>query len=123
MTDVVMVMARTEIDGRPTRKAGTAAEIRDVDPKTRNIRTNEIFKWNPKEDTFAFLGQSTILEEHMKKQGITQEDIRTELNARRTVLEWMVRKGIRRYIDVANVIREYYANPKRVFQKARVGLK
>jgi flagellar protein FlaI len=123
MTDVIMVMVRTEIDGRPTRKAGIAAEIKDVDPKTKNIRTNEIFKWNPKEDTFAFLGQSTILEEHMKKQGITQEDIRTELNARKTVLEWMARRGIRRYIDVANVIREYYANPRRVFQKARVGLK
>jgi len=123
MTDVIMVMARTEIDGRPTRKAGIVAEIKDVDPKTKNIRTNEIFKWNPKEDTFAFLGQSTILEEHMKKQGITQEDIRTELNARKTVLEWMALRGIRRYTDVANVIREYYANPRRVFQKARVGLK
>jgi flagellar protein FlaI len=123
MTDVIMVMTRTEIDGRPARKAGTAAEIKDLDPKTKNIRTNEIFRWNPKEDTFAFSGQSTILEEHMKKQGITEGDIRAELNARRIVLEWMVQKGIRRCTDVANVIREYYANPKRVFQKARVGLK
>ena len=32
-------------------------------------------------------------------------------------------KGIRGYGEVANVIREYYANPNRVFQKARVGLK
>jgi len=38
-------------------------------------------------------------------------------------LEWMVHNGIRRHTDVANVIREYYANPKRVYQKARVGLK
>ncbi len=123
MTDVIMVMTRTEIDGRPARKAGTAAEIKDLDPKTKNIRTNEIFRWSPKEDTFAFSGQSTILEEHMKKQGIAEGDIRAELNARRIVLEWMVQKGIRRCTDVANVIREYYANPKRVFQKARVGLK
>jgi flagellar protein FlaI len=123
MTDVIMVMARTEIDGRPTRKVGTAAEITHLDPKTKDIGTNEIFRWSPKEDTFAFSGQSTILEEHMKKQGTTEEDIKAELTARRTVLEWMVQNGIRRYTDVANVIREYYANPKRVFQKARVGLK
>jgi len=59
----------------------------------------------------------------MSKLDIDEEDIRRELHRRKIILEWMVRKGIRRYIDVANVIREYYANPNRVFQKARVGLK
>lgn len=123
MTDVIMVMTRTEIEGRPTRKASTAAEIKELDRETKNMRTNELFAWDPKVDRFHFSGYSTILEEHMKKLGITEADMRAELNARKTVLEWMVRKGIRRYIDVANVIREYYSNPKRVFQKARVGLK
>jgi flagellar protein FlaI len=123
MTNVIMVMTRTEINGRPTRKAGTVAEIRELDPITRNILTNEIFTWNPKEDKFAFSGNSTILEEHVKKLGIDEEDIRSELNARRIILEWMVQKGIRRYLDVAKVIREYYANPKRILRKARVGLK
>ncbi len=123
MTDVIMVMSRTEIEGRPARKTTAAAEVIDLDPKTNNIRTNAIFTWNQKEDTFVFSGHSSILEEHMKKLGITEEDIRSELNARKTVLEWMVQKGIRRYLDVANVIREYCTNPKRVFQKARVGLK
>jgi flagellar protein FlaI len=59
----------------------------------------------------------------MKKMSLTEEDIRRELKARKTVLEWMVRQGIRHHSDVAQVIREYYANPNRVFQKARVGLK
>jgi hypothetical protein len=35
----------------------------------------------------------------------------------------MVQQGIHRHGEVANVIREYYANPNRIFQKARVGLK
>jgi flagellar protein FlaI len=123
MSDVIMVMTRTEIDGRPARKASTAAEIKELDPNTKNINTNGLFTWDPKTDCFSYSGHSTILEEHMKKLGITEEDIRAELNARKTVLEWMVRRGIRRYINVANVIRDYYTNPKRVFQKARVGLK
>jgi flagellar protein FlaI len=59
----------------------------------------------------------------MKKMDISEEEIRREIQRRKTVLEWMVRKGIRRHIEVSNVIREYYANPNRVFQKARVGLK
>ena len=123
MSDVIMVMTRTEIDGRPARKASTAAEIRELDPNTKDINTNELFTWDPKTDHFNCSGHSTILEEHIKKLGITEKDIRAELNARKTVLDWMVKRGIRRYIDVANVIRDYYTNSKRVFQKARVGLK
>ncbi|RLI40024.1 secretion system protein E, partial [Candidatus Bathyarchaeota archaeon] len=79
--------------------------------------------WNAKEDIFLFSGQSYLLEEQMKKLGIDRSYLKRELHRRKTVLEWMVRKNIRRYKEVANVIREYYANPNRVFQKARVGLK
>jgi hypothetical protein len=35
----------------------------------------------------------------------------------------MVQQGIQRHGEVAKVIREYYANPNRIIQKARVGLK
>jgi flagellar protein FlaI len=123
MTNVIMVMTRTEIDGKPARKASTTTEIVELDPKKKDIVTEEIFHWNPKSDTFVFLEHSTILERQLKKLDIEEEKIKAELNQREIILEWMVRKGIRRYMDVANVIREYYANPNRVFQKARVGLK
>jgi len=123
MTDVIMVMTRTEIEGKPTRRTGTTTEVVELDSKRKDILTEEVFRWNPKEDKFVFSGHSTILERHMKKLDIDEEDIRRELHRRKIVLEWMVRKGIRRYVDVANVIREYYVNPSRVFRKARVGLK
>jgi flagellar protein FlaI len=123
MTDVIMVMARTEIAGRPARRTTTAAEVVELDQNTKNITTEEVFRWKTKEDTFDFSGHSSQLDEHMKKAGVSEEDVGRELQRRRTVLEWMVKKGIRCYTDVANVIREYYANPDRVFQKARVGLR
>ena len=123
MTDVIMVVTRTEIDGRPARRTNTTTEIVELDLKTKNFMTEEIFNWNPKEDKFVFSGHSSILEKHAKKLGTSIEEIRRELQARRTVLEWMAHKGIRRHSEVANVIREYYANPSRVLQKARVGLK
>jgi len=123
MMDVIMVMARTEIEGRPARRATTTTEVLELNRKTKRILAEEVFSWNPREDKFVFSGHSSLLEKHMKKLGVNEEDIKRELHRRKTVLEWMVRKNIRRYTDVANVIREYYANPKRVYQKARVGLK
>jgi len=123
MIDVVMVIARTEMEGKPARRATTTTEVLELDQETKRIPTEEVFKWNPIEDNFVFSGYSNILEGHMKKLGVTKGKVKRELNRRRNVLEWMVHEGIRRYTDVANVIREYYANPKRVYQKARVGLK
>jgi flagellar protein FlaI len=123
MSDVIMAMGRTEIDGKPTRRTNTIAEVEGINQKTKAVKTDEVFHWQQKEDTFVFCGRSNFLEEHMKKTGISQSEISSELRRRKIVLEWIVQKGIRRHMDVANVIREYYANPNRVFQKARVGLK
>jgi flagellar protein FlaI len=123
MTNVILVMERTEVKGKPARRVSVATEIRGIETKTDKIRTEEVFRWNPKFDKFNYLGDSALLEKHMKKISLTEEDIRRELKSRKTVLEWMVQQGIRSHTDVAKVIREYYANPNRVFQKARVGLK
>ncbi len=123
MTNVIMVMNRTEVDGRPARRISTTTEVLGYDQEKGNIRTEEISTWNPKFDKFTSLKKSVLLERHIAKQGISEEDVRRELYRRQTVLDWMAREGVRRHTEVANVIREYSANPERVFQKARVGLR
>ncbi len=123
MTNVILVMERTEINGKPARRVKVATEIKELDTKTKEIVTEEVFRWNPKFDRFSFSGRSSLLEKHMLRMGLEDGDIQRELQYRKTVLEWMVQQGIRSHGDVAKVIREYYANPARVFQKARVGLK
>jgi len=123
MTNVIMVMGRTEIDGRPARRVNTATEVLGLNPEKTSIRTEEIFNWNLRFDKFESSGNSALLEKQVNKLGISEEEVKRELNRRQAVLEWMARVGIRRYTDVANIIREYYASPERVFQKARVGIK
>jgi archaeal flagellar protein FlaI len=122
MTNVVLVMERTEINGKPARRIKEAAEVQGIDPKTNDIGTQDVFLYNQHDDVFTFLGQSSLLEKNAKKLGLPQDALLRELDSRRAVLEWMVKEGIRKHSDVANVIREYYANPKRVVQKARMGL-
>ena len=122
MTNVVLVMERTEINGKPARRVREAAEVRGIDQKTGDIATQEVFNYNQHDDFFSFSGISFLLEKNAKKLGLPEEGLKRELESRKSVLEWMVKEGIRKHSDVANVIREYYANPKRVVQKARMGL-
>lgn len=123
MTNVIVVMERTEINGKPARRATVTSEISPFDAKVGEISAEEVFRWNPKFDRFSSMGRSVLLDKHIQKMGLTEDDVKRELHCRKTVLDWMVQQGIHRHGDVAKVVREYYANPSRVFQKARVGWK
>jgi len=121
MIDAITVQLRTEVNGKPARRTRAVTEIVGLDPKTRELITNEVFWWNARDDTFEYSGHSHILEEKMKRKGLDEKEVLEELNRRKTVLDWMVKKGIRKYTDVVSVIRDYYADPTRVFRKARLG--
>jgi flagellar protein FlaI len=122
MIDAVMVQLRTEVDGKPARRTRTVTEIVGLDPRTQELLTNEVYRWDAKSDVFLYSGRSYILEEKMKRMGLSEKEVQEELHRRKTVLDWMVKKGIRRYTDVVSVIREYYADPARVYRKARLGM-
>ena len=121
MIDAITVQLRTEINGKPVRRTRAVTEIVGLDPKTRELITNEVYRWDARHDTFEYSGHSHILEEKMKRKGLNEKEVREELHKRKTVLDWMVKKGIRKYTDVVSVIRDYYADPTRVFRKARLG--
>jgi flagellar protein FlaI len=121
MIDIVTIQARTEIDGKPTRRTAAVAEVESFKSPTKELLTNEVFSWNPRGDSFRSSGRSHILEKHMEKTGLDEEEVRKELQRRKAVLEWMTEKNIRKYTEVANVIREYYTNPDRIYRKARMG--
>ena len=121
MIDAITVQLRTEINGKPVRRTRAVTEIVGLDPKTRELLTNEVYRWDARHDRFEYSGHSHILEEKMNRKGLNEKEVLEELHKRKTVLDWMVKKGIRKYTDVVSVIRDYYADPNRVFRKARLG--
>jgi flagellar protein FlaI len=121
MIDIILVQGRNEIQNKPARRALSITEMVGSDPKTKDLLTNEVYRWNSGNDFFQYLGRSYVLERIMKKLNATAQDVQSELQRRRMVLEWMAKNKIRKYTDVAGVIREYYADPMRVYHKARVG--
>ena len=122
MIDAMMVQSRIEIDGKPVRRALTVTEVLGLDPNSKDLLTNDVYRWDLKSDTFASVRRSHILKKIKEKNGLAKEEVEQEVLRRKTVLEWMVKNNIRRYTDVANVIREYYADPARVYRKARMGV-
>jgi len=122
MIDAVLVQGRTEVNGKPARRALSVTEIVGLDPRSKDILTNQAYKWDARSDSFNYSGRSYVLQRAMEKTGLREPEVQAELQRRKMVLEWMVKNKIRRYTDVAGLIREYYADPTRVYRKARVGV-
>jgi len=116
--DIILVQKRVEINGKPVRKTVATSELVGLDPRSGEILTNEVYKWNPAEDTFDFTGRSYIIEKIADKTGITPEQATEEIQRRAKVLQWMVKTNIRSYKDVSNLIRSYLEKPEPVLAEA-----
>lgn len=117
--DLFLVMKRVEHQGSPARRTVATSEIVGLDPRSGEILTNEIFKWNSSKDTFDYTGRSYILEKIAEKKGIEVEEASKELQRRIEVIDWMTKHDIRNYKDVSNTIRSYYKNPKSFLKEVK----
>jgi flagellar protein FlaI len=120
--NIVGVLTRMRVGDRPARRLVELTEILGIDPSSGEVELNEMYRWDPKTDSFTYAGRSRILETLAEKSGVAVEDVRNELKRRKTVLDYMVKKNIRRYKDVGNLIRNYYSDPVRTFERARLSL-
>jgi flagellar protein FlaI len=116
--DLILVQKKVEYDGKPVRKTVTTSEIVGLDPRSGEILTNEVYKWNPAEDTFDFTGRSYIMERIAEKKGISIEEANEEIQRRAKVIEWIAKQDIRNYKEVSDVIRSYYENPESILKEA-----
>jgi flagellar protein FlaI len=120
--DLVCVQVQARVGGQRIRRNKQIIEILDIDPRTNELITNEVFKWRQATDEIQYSGKSFILEEIMEERGWTEERIREELKRRQEVLEWMRIKKIRHFRDVSNILVSYFRDPETVIQKVRSDL-
>ena len=120
--DLVSVQVQARIGGQRIRRNKQIIEILDIDPRTHELITNEVFKWHPATDEISYSGKSYVLEEIMESRGWDETRMREELKMRQEVLEWMRIKKIRNYRDVGNILIQYYRDPATVMDKVRAEL-
>ena len=53
----------------------------------------------------------------MERENLTAEEVLEEVNRRSKIIIWMMKTGIRKHIEVASVINEYYRDPKPLVER------
>jgi flagellar protein FlaI len=119
---LIGVQGRLKINDRPARRLTHLTEVLGIDPSSGEIDLQDVYRWEPRTDSFTYSGRSQIMERLAEHAGIAPGTVREELQRRKTVLEYLAKRNIRRYREVGAVIRDYYADPSKTYERARLSL-
>jgi flagellar protein FlaI len=118
--NIISIQSQTFVRGKRARRNMKLVEITDIDPTTRNIRTNDIFVWDALTDKFNRVGESKALAEIMIRRGWNIADLKKELNFRQKILEFMVNNKINDFNAIATIIHDYQVTPDKVLKKLNI---
>jgi flagellar protein FlaI len=117
--DVVTIQVTTRVKGKRVRRCKQVIEVIDIDPVTKEILTNEVFHWDPIEDTFAYSGKSYVLEGIRARWDMSIDEITQALRDRVEILEWMQKNNVRSFREVSKVISRYSEAPEEFLTQMR----
>ena len=120
--NLIGIQQRMKVAGKPVRRLIHVAEVLGIDASSGELDLNDVYRWDPRTDSFTYSGRSHIIERLAERSGVALNVVQEELLHRKTVLDYMVKTQIRRYTEVGAMIRDYYADPHRVYEKARLRL-
>lgn len=120
--DFICIQVQARVGGKRIRRNKQIVEVLDIDPRTNELITNEVFKWRSATDEHSYSGKSYLLEELMEARGWNEGRMREELKRRQEVLEWMRIKKIRHYKDVSKILISYHRDPEAVIERVRKDL-
>jgi len=96
------------------RRVQEIVEISGIDPSTGNLQVNNVFLYDPVRDVFSYTGRSQIYADIAEKRGWTRDDLETEIQLRKSILEAMKKQEITDYISAASLFHAYNISPKGV---------
>jgi hypothetical protein len=117
--DIISIHLKTRVKGKNVRRCKQVIEIIDIDPISKEILTNEVFRWDSVEDKFIYTGKSYILEEIRAKWDISKDEISKDIRNRAEIIKWMHDNNVRTYKEVLKVVSRYKENPDEFLEKIR----
>lgn len=112
--DIVVFLARMRYKEKFVRKAVDIVEIADFDTAKNTPVINKIYKWNPRNDKFEITNKSVSLQKIADFTGLTDKEIKSEIQRRILILEWMKENNVLDYNDVHRIFSIYYTDPERL---------
>ncbi len=117
--NLVIIQTFARLKDQQVRRMKEIVEIVGFEAETNELVTNQVFAWNQITDTFIYKGHSFIVDAIMEMKNMTHEDMQNELNRRVEVINYMVRKDMTNYREIAKIITAYYKDPEETIDRIR----
>jgi archaeal flagellar protein FlaI len=110
--DVIAIQAQTRVHGKRVRRILEVVELVGMDPATKELLTNTVYKWDPATDRFEYAGRSYMLERIAQERNWTRAQVRDEHARRKKVLAAMIRRGVKDVRELTDLVKAYYRDPE-----------
>ncbi len=118
--NAISIVRRLVVNNVSLRRTVSVSEMLGWDSKKNDFKLEEIFRWDAEKDVYTRVGKSHLLKQIATQWGYSIKEIDHELEKRKVILEYMVLKNIRSYKDVSKLVLDYFAEPEKVYRKAKV---
>ena len=117
--DIIAIQGQVRFKGKRVRRIKEVVELVGMDPTTKEILTNTVFRWNATTDTFDAGARSYLLDDIAQERNWSKERMQRELADRKAVLQWMLDQGYRDVRQITQVVQQYYRDPAAVLARIR----
>ncbi len=115
--DAVAFPSQVTVNQNRVRRVSAVTEILEIDPGTKELLTNDTFRWEPSTDSFTFLGRSFVLEEIGQRTGQSLDAMSEELRRKEGYLRLMDKLHMTYFRDVSRAIAAYYVDPGEAYRR------
>lgn len=118
--NAISIVRQLVVNNVSIRRTISVSELAGWDKEKNDFKTQEIFRWDPEKDIYLTVGRSPLLDRIAEQWGYKLDKIDEELQKRKTILDYMVRKHIRSYEEVSKFVLDYFSDPEQIYRKAQV---
>lgn len=107
--DILCIQKIMVFGNRKIRRLHQLIEFIGIDENSGELQYNELYSWDPRDDTFKKDGKSFITENIMTAHNWDEKKLNKELDNRQKILEFMVKNEMDEF-EVVSLINNYYAD-------------
>ena len=115
--DVIIFLKRVKHGKLYKRRISSVVEVVGYNRKQNMIMGNELFKWDPRTDSYVVVNKSVLLKKISEINGVTEAEIADDIRKKSAVLKWMTEKKISDYVKVGYVLNLFYSSPEFLLQR------
>jgi flagellar protein FlaI len=114
--DVIVSMTHAKGVEKSARRVRAVHEVQKVMADSQNARTNEIFSWTARDDSYRMRGEPFLFDQIANDFGISKDELYDELEQRTEVLKWLQEKDVTNFDKVSKLISEYYKDREQIMK-------